>query len=426
MLRAWTVGALGLAMVALVGCGRGGQAAPLASAQGAGAANFAAAGSPVEGELMLAEQDLSALPKGWQELDRVDFGGLHFRLVGGAKGPLAGALALLRGRPGLVAAEANRVVCALEGPAQVGSGVPLGPGFMPAVNGRSPNDEFLALQHGLLRTGAPAAWARSVGAGVTVAVVDTGIDPKHPELEGRVRLGTDFTFDPGWLGRRKDKDAALDDHGHGTHVAGIVGAAMGNGVGIAGVAPGVSLLGVKALNAQGKGSQWLVLKGVAHAVASGAQVVNLSLGGPIASSVERRFYEAVVRSGALLVAAAGNEGDGVCFPAAYPGVLAVGAVDEAGALAPFSNRGLSLGLVAPGVGVLSTSQQGRYELRSGTSMAAPFVSGAAALLWACHPDWSAQKVRATLLNSARDRGEAGPDAQFGQGELDIVAALAAD
>jgi thermitase len=254
-------------------------------------------------------------------------------------------------------------------------------------------------------------------------VIDTGVDYTHPDLKERVGMGADLTFKPGRIFNRKDKNGPMDDNGHGTHCAGIIGAIANNGIGIAGVAPGVKILAEKALDARGAGSSYDVMKGVAHAITNGAKIVSLSVGGTATTSADRKFYEATVQSGALIIAAAGNSSDSLGFPAAYPGVLSVGATDSAGALARFSNHDISMSLTAPGVGVLSTMPGDAYAKMSGTSMAAPFVAGVAALVWAKHPDWTAQQVKEHLERTASDRGAPGVDPLFGHGEVDPVAAL---
>jgi subtilisin family serine protease len=283
------------------------------------------------------------------------------------------------------------------------------------------------MQYGMQQKDVPAAWAKmSKGdPNMIVAVVDTGIDYTHPDLKDHVLLGQDFTFRPGWIFNRKDKDGPMDDNAHGTHCAGIIGATANNGIGIAGVAPDVKLLAVKVLGGSGSGSQYDVMKGVAYAVTNGAKVVSMSLGGTATTSVERKFYEAAVASGALIVAAAGNSADGLGFPAAYPGVLSVGATDSGGNLARFSNHDETMSVTAPGVGILSTIPGNTYAKFSGTSMAAPFVSGVAALVWSAHPDWTAEQVKAQIENTATDKGAPGVDSMYGHGEVNVQAALSA-
>lgn len=215
----------------------------------------------------------------------------------------------------------------------------------------------------------------------------------------------------------------MDDNGHGTHCAGVIGAIANNGIGIAGVAPDSQIMAVKVLSGRGGGTSYDVMKGVAHAITNGAKIVNMSLGGEATTSVERKFYDAAVQSGALIVAAAGNSADAVGFPAAYPGVLSVGATDSGGTLASFSNHDASMSVTAPGVGVLSTMPGNTYAKMSGTSMAAPFVAGVAALVWSKHPDWTAQQVKERIERTATDRGMPGVDPLYGHGEVNPGRAL---
>jgi thermitase len=288
----------------------------------------------------------------------------------------------------------------------------------------APDDEFYPMQFGLQQKEVPSVWDATKGdPNMIVAVVDTGVDYTHPDLKDRVLLGKDFSFRPGRIFNRKDKDGPMDDNSHGTHCAGIIGAAANNGVGIAGVAPGVKIMAVKVLSGEGGGTQYDVMKGVAYAITNGAKVVSMSLGGTATTSVERQFYEAAVQSGALVVAAAGNSADGLGFPAAYPGVLSVGATDSGGQLARFSNHDATMSVTAPGVGILSTIPGNTYAKMSGTSMAAPFVSGAAALVWSAHPDWTSAQVKEQIERTATDMGSPGVDSVYGHGEINLKAAL---
>jgi len=278
-------------------------------------------------------------------------------------------------------------------------------------------DPGRAQQWGLDAIGVAAAWAVTRGAGVVVAVVDTGVS-LAPDLAGRLL--------PGWnVIERSDSQA--DDNGHGTHVAGTIAEVEGNGLAEAGVAPEASILPVKVLDAEGTGSDADVAAGIVWAADHGARVVNLSLGGGESSSV---LTDAVVyarHKDVLIVAAAGNDGGTVGFPARLAGVLAVGAVDVALVRAPFSAGGRSLDLVAPGVGILQQTldETGGFADRSfsGTSMATPHVAGVAALIAAKNPSFTPAQIRAKLDTSVDDKGAAGRDPQFGFGRVNLVRAL---
>ncbi|MBI4371118.1 MAG: S8 family peptidase [Elusimicrobia bacterium] len=224
---------------------------------------------------------------------------------------------------------------------------------------------------GVRAVGAPAAWPAGRGAGVRVAVIDTGVDCGHPDLRCDPRAGYNVLA-PG--------AAPRDDNRHGTHVAGTI-AGRGLGGGVLGVAPEATLLPVKVLNAQGGGQVSWIIAGLDWAARAGADVINLSLGSPENSPALERAVKGALAAGAAVVCAAGNEGPeagSVDYPAAYPGVLAVSAASRDW-IAPFSSRGREVDLIAPGVEILSTVPGGRYGVFSGTSMAAPHVAGLAAL-----------------------------------------------
>ncbi len=294
------------------------------------------------------------------------------------------------------------------------------PGQPPAT--QAPNDEFYFAQWGMHMGNIPSLWGTTKGReDMVVAVIDTGIDYTHPDLQNKVVLGPNYTFSKRWYEFGKKDPGPIDDNSHGTHCAGIIGSLAENRVGIAGVAPGVKLMAVKVLDAEGGGSSFSVMKGIAYSITHGAKVVSLSLGSAGASSVEREFFEAATDAGALIVAAAGNEADGVGFPAAYPGVLSVGAIDSGKNLASFSNHDTSLGLVAPGVGIMSTILGKQYAKFSGTSMATPYVSGVAALVWSKYPEFTADQVRSKLLDTAENLGDS---SLFGHGLVSPQKALA--
>ncbi|MFC5749593.1 S8 family serine peptidase [Actinomadura rugatobispora] len=293
------------------------------------------------------------------------------------------------------------------------------------------------LDRNLSQVGAPKAWkAGFTGSGVKVAVLDTGVDAAHPDLAGRVAETMNFSAAPD----------AVDRHGHGTHVAATVA-----GTGAAsrgerkGVAPGASLLVGKVLDDEGYGEMSDLIAGAEWA-ARRARVVNMSLGGwepsdgtdPVSQAVDRL----TAAHGSLFVAAAGNSGGlgDISSPAAAGSALTVGAVDGKDALAGFSSRGPRPGrtamkpeIVAPGVDVVAARAAGttmgepvdaRYTAASGTSMAAPHVAGAAALLAQRHPGWQAAQLKAALTGSA-DPATGGDAFERGTGRLDAGAAVTA-
>jgi subtilisin family serine protease len=249
------------------------------------------------------------------------------------------------------------------------------------------------------------------------------VDGRHPDLRGKVLTGYDAIDDVA--------GGDTDENGHGTHVAGTVAALTGNGAGVSGVAPDARILPVKALGTDGSGWMSDTAEGIVWAADHGAQVINLSLGttdrmGAVTTAV------AYARSkGVTVVAAAGNErtkGSPVSYPAADPGVLAVAATDSADRYAYYSNAGDYVDLAAPGSAILNTYptglQRSGYATMSGTSMAAPHVAAAAALVKAYRPAYTPDQIEQTLKRSAVDLGGRGFDRDYGHGRLAVAAALA--
>lgn len=222
---------------------------------------------------------------------------------------------------------------------------------------------------GVRRVDAPAAWPVTQGEGVRVAVVDTGIDAAHPDLSGQVAGGYN-AIEPG--------QPYFDDNSHGTHVSGTIAARL-DGRGVVGVAPGASLYAVKVLDKNGGGGIVSIIRGLVWCARNRMQVANMSLSAPVGSIFLRLAVQYAASHGVTLVAAAGNSGGSVQYPAAYDGVIAVAASDDRDQLASFSSRGPKVAFIAPGVDVNSTVLDGRYATYSGTSMATPHVSGLAAL-----------------------------------------------
>jgi thermitase len=287
-----------------------------------------------------------------------------------------------------------------------------------------PDDPRFDELYGLAAIGAPEGWDAlglsgfPARGGVRVGIVDTGVDADHEDLAGKVEACA-AALD----GKVTEGDCA-DANGHGTHVAGTVGALAHNGLGIAGVAFASPLVVCRALDgADGAGTTADVAACVRWVHQTGARVISLSLGGPYSrtlASAVRLVWSRGSRRGAVVVAAAGNAGDGTIeYPAGLPEAVSVGAVGRGDAPAPFSNRNPDVELAAPGVDVLSTRLGGGYVKLSGTSMATPHVAGAAALVWAAHPRSTAAGIRARLDDAAADLGTPGRDDVFGFGRLDL-------
>jgi type VII secretion-associated serine protease mycosin len=278
-----------------------------------------------------------------------------------------------------------------------------------------PNDTHYADQWGLPGIGAPAAWDTTRGtSSVVVAVVDTGVDLDHPDLASRIDVANGYDF-------VSHSPVADDDNGHGTHVAGIVAASANNGIGVAGTAPDCRILPVKVLDASGRGTTLDVADGIRWAVDNGADVINLSLASATPDSYTRSAVESALASNVVVVAAAGNDGSsaGASYPAAYPGVVGVGASTVFNTRASFSNYGSGLDITAPGEGIWSTEtplDRGLYYGdKSGTSMASPFVAGVAALVRSQNPTISQNRIAVHLQATAQDLGSAGFDSGYGWG-----------
>jgi thermitase len=290
---------------------------------------------------------------------------------------------------------------------------------------------------------APAGWDIERGEpSVIVAVLDTGIDLEHPDLKDKI-----------WTNAREDPPNGLDDdengcaddlhgcnflvtppgtdpsddHGHGTMVAGIIGARSNNGEGVAGVAWGVTLLPVKVLDSSGAGTSSDVAQGIIYAAKSGAQVINMSMARSTPSlALEGAVQEAHDKYGVVLVSAAGNEGHaGVGYPAAYRQVIAVGSFDHENpdARASFSNWGPEIAVAAPGVDVFSTYLGDGYAQSLGTSFSAAFVSGLAALLLSQDPERSDDDIRQLLRFTCDDLPDVDAPNWDGWGRMDIGGAL---
>ncbi len=284
----------------------------------------------------------------------------------------------------------------------------------------TPNDPLFGSQSYLKFTlRLPDAWSVTQGStATTVAVVDSGVDLGHPDLAGRLVAGHDFV----------DGDATPQDaNGHGTEVAGIIGARGNNAAGVAGIDWAARIMPVRVLNAQGSGYDSDVIAGIEWAADHGAGIVNLSLGGTADDPLVRQAVQYARSKGALVVAASGNDGKAEAFyPAAYPEVVAVTATNGSTPVY-FSNTGSYVDLAAPGWNITSTALGGGYATGgAGTSFAAPIVSGVAALVHAAHPSWTWDQVVHQMEATAVDRGTPGRDDIVGYGVVDAGAAVGAD
>lgn len=356
----------------------------------------------------------------------------------------------------------------LVGPTAAVAPAKIDPGLAAEIEAWSHSD-MTANQWGLAAIRSPLAWNTSTGDGVTVAVIDTGLDMTHPDIAGQ-------TISPGYVWQVGTENGRAVGHlraatatpglvqqsdlvGHGTHVAGVL-AGNANGQGITGVAPGARILPINLAAALGETTTFsqfatAFIAGMEAAVRDGARVVNVSLGGAELelpwqalprSEKERRAISATRRICAAIesardahvvtVVAAGNsahDGNQRSDPAVCPAAVEVGAVGPSLQRAYFSTYNARIDLTAPGVGVLSSSPSRPatpsapgvrgYEWLDGTSSAAPHVAGVACLVTAAHPAWDAEQVIAALFDSVTDRGIAGPDPEFGRGVVDAAAAV---
>jgi subtilisin family serine protease len=324
----------------------------------------------------------------------------------------------------------------------------------------SPNDSLFALQWALQTIRAPEAWRITTGdPNILIAVIDTGTDFKHPDLQTGIWInrgedinhngiveasdmnsldddgngfvddihGWDFTdapsFPDGGDYRGRDNDPT-DENGHGTAVAGIIAATANNGIGISGFAPGCRVMTLRAGTSQGLLEEDDVASAIVYAVMNGARVVNMSFGDVVVSPMLRDVIRYAHSRGAVLVASAGNSATGTPhYPSGFAETISVGATNKNDQLAGFSNYGATIDVVAPGLEIWTTTLGGTYGLFAGTSASAPFVAALAGLLLSRFPDWNNEMVRAAMVNGAEDLGDRGWDRFYGAGRIDAATAL---
>lgn len=253
---------------------------------------------------------------------------------------------------------------------------------------------------------------------VTVAVIDTGVDMKHPDLKAQLL--------PSYNAANPASPGIKDIHG--THVAGIIGASADNGIGAHGINPNVKILPIDVFNGGLGANDYVIAQGILYAIEKGAKVINMSLGGYFSSPILEDAVKKAIDAGVTVVAATGNEStDMYSIPASYEGVISVGATDSENHLANFSNYGPSVDIVAPGVDVYSTvydpTKGASYAELSGTSMASPVVAGVASLILSKYPNLKPYEVEAILEKTATDLGEKGYDLKYANGLVNPVAAL---
>ncbi len=303
----------------------------------------------------------------------------------------------------------------------------------------TPNDPHFSKQWGHVKTNSTSGWDLSKGLTSTViAIIDTGIDENHPDLKAKIVAGRDFV----------DDDAnPHDTNGHGTHVAGIAAAITNNATGVAGMNWNARIMPIRALGTDGSGYTDDIVSGIAWAYTHGADVLNLSLGGPDYSQTMQDAINSAYNAGCLVVAAMGNkrtQGNPTSYPAANANVMAVAATNSSDTFSYYSQYGAHCDISAPGGemsdyhdpgGFYSTmptydvylttyySYNKNYDYLQGTSQAAPMVSGLAALLWAINPALTPSQVQMHIQNTAVDLGTPGKDADYGYGRINTYAAL---
>lgn len=286
----------------------------------------------------------------------------------------------------------------------------------PSVSGGKPTKTQppQTLPWGVDKIDAENAWKSNTGASIKVGIVDTGIDLSHPDLKANIKGGANMIT---------PAKNANDDNGHGTHVAGIV-AAANNTVGVVGVSPASSLYAIKVLDRNGSGYLSDIIEGLQWSITNKMDVINMSLG---TSSNITAFHDAIIavnKAGITQVVAAGNSGGAVLFPGAYPEVITVSATDASNTIATWSSRGSEVDVAAPGVSISSTYKASTYAVLSGTSMAAPHVTGTVSLIMKTpvagfdansNGRWDPTEVQKKLESQATDLGATGKDSLYGSG-----------
>lgn len=283
----------------------------------------------------------------------------------------------------------------------------------------TPNDSlYRRYQWNLPQIDTEAGWNITRGSqDVIAAVVDTGVDINHPDLRNQLVSGYNVV---------NPESQPMDDVGHGTHVAGVVGALVNNNLGVAGMSWYNRIMPIKVLDKSGAGSTYAVAQGIIWATDHGAKVINMSLGNYADSQFLHDAIKYAFDRDVVLIAASGNDNtERPGYPAAYPEVFAVAAVDSRKSKASFSNYGDYIDVAAPGVSIASTYPKSQYAALSGTSMASPHVTALAALIRSANPNLKNTEVMQLMRDTAMDLGTSGKDKYFGYGLIDVVAALQA-
>ncbi|MFT7771854.1 S8 family serine peptidase [Roseateles sp.] len=283
------------------------------------------------------------------------------------------------------------------------------------VPAAAPNDPYAGSQWHLNKLGLPSAWDTAQGAGVTIAVLDTGVDASHPDLAGRLV--------PGWNFYDNNSDTS-DVNGHGTAVAGAATATLNNGVGVAGTAGQALLMPVRIADANGYAYWSTVAQGLTWATDKGARVANISYGGVSTSAAVQSAAQYMRSRGGLVVVAAGNNGIDEGF-APTSTMIVVSATDANDAKTSWSSYGNFVSVAAPGQDIWTTTRGGGYQAWWGTSLASPVVAGVVGLMMSARPAMSNTQVESLLYSSSVDLGAAGRDSFYGWGRVNAAAAVQA-
>ncbi|MFF2081718.1 type VII secretion-associated serine protease mycosin [Kitasatospora sp. NPDC058162] len=328
-------------------------------------------------------------------------------------------------------AAALAALTVLGGPLAAPAHADGGPGLAAAGDCPKPAPDVPTVPWSLQRILLDELWqgGKTTGANVTVAVIDTGVDDTNPQLAGKVDAGTSLLFDK-QNNKMADGTSKNDTVGHGTKVAGIIAASRSDRTGFVGLAPDAKILAIRQNDSEGNGDVTTLAKAINEAVNKNVRVINISQDVRGAGDAHFGGYQELKaaidfaeQKKVVVVASSGNDGlEGDTYPGAFPTVLSVGASDRNNERAPFSQYGSFVKVAAPGVNMLSTVPGGGQCVDNGTSFAAPYVSGLAALLVGAHPDWTPAQVRAWIEQTAQ-RTEPGPNRFIGWGVVDPVKAV---
>jgi subtilisin family serine protease len=282
----------------------------------------------------------------------------------------------------------------------------------------TPDDERFPLQWHLLKISGPQGWNVSTGStGVPIAVIDSGVDPSHPDLSSKILPGYNFL---------KENTDTHDVHGHGTMVAGSAAALSNNVIGVASVAWENPVMPLVVVNRSGWATYYNMSRAIIYAVDNGIRVMNLSLAGSSSSTTLQDAVDYAWNTGAVILAAAGNSStDTPYYPAACDNVVAVSATNSGDFLAGFSNYGNWITVSAPGDDILTTTKGGGYAFKDGTSFASPLTAGLAALVMSVNPDLTNAKVIENIEQNADDLGVSDFDIYFGHGRINMYNSLVA-